>query len=125
MKAHDLQDWRKYVSRIDWSDMYHSAKMAKAQSGVVDRARQKGVELSGPTSDKSPGGWPQDFVTKNADGTPVYLSTLFSVETLIEMLRTGRSYPDIARRLGVSLSTVKVAVRRLRDAQQAKKAGAA
>ena len=117
-KTHDLQDWRQYKSQIDWSDMRHSAKMAKAQSSVVDRARHKGVELSPPISDKSPGGRPQDFVTKKADGSPVYLSDLFNAEALIELLRTGMSHPAIGRRLGVSLSTVKVAVRRLRAAQE-------
>jgi len=116
--THDLQDWRTYKSQIDWSDMRHSAKMAKAQAGVVERARHKGVEMSRPVSDNSPGGWPQDFVTKNLDGSPVYLSTLFNAEALIELLRTGISYPNIARRLNVSLSTIKVAVRRLRDAQK-------
>ena len=116
--THDLQDWRQYKSQIDWSDMRHSAKMAKAQSSVVDRARHKGVELSRPVSDNSPGGWPQDFVTKKADGTPVYLSTLFNADALVELLRSGMSYPNIARRLDVSLSTVKVAVRRLRAVQE-------
>lgn len=116
--THDLQDWRQYKSQIDWSSMRTLAKMSNSQSKVVDRARRSGVELSRPVSDKSLGGWPQDFVTKKPDGTPVYLSGLFGAETLIELLREKMSYPNIAHRLGVSLSTIKVAVRRLRDAQK-------
>lgn len=116
--THDLQDWRQYKSQIDWSSMRVSAKMAASQSKVVDRSRHKGVELSRPVSDNSPGGWPQDFVTKKADGTPVYSAKLFDIDELIALTRKGFSQRAAADRLNVSRSTVKGALKKLRDAQK-------
>ena len=110
-----MPDWRTEPSQIDWSDMRYSSAMSNSQTGVVERNRQRGVEMSPPISGNSPGGLATDYVSMVKDGTPAYRKTLVDLDRLRELRTQGLTLVQIAKKLGVARRTIDVAHKKLKD----------
>lgn len=101
-----MPDWRTEPSQIDWKPLKYAATMSRSQTGVVDRMRQQGVELSRPISANSPGGLAQDYVARVKNGAPAYTAKLVDPAVFLALRAKGLTLAQIVRKLAVSKSTI-------------------